>query len=82
MDVHDALIELQEFQAVYANRHRMRKPLIKEGDLVYLATKNLRITLGQAQKLIPKFLGLYKVLKTHRDQSAYKLKLPEDLRKH
>ena len=65
MDVHDALIESREFQVVYANRHRMREPLIKEGDLVYLATKNLRITLGRARKLIPKFLGPYKVLKTH-----------------
>ena len=81
MDAHDALIEALEFQAVYANRHRMKEPLIKDGDMVYLSTKNLRITLGWARKLVPKFLGPYKVLKTHRDHSTYKLELPEDLRK-
>ena len=47
--------------------------------MAYLATKNLHITLGQAWKLVPQFLGWYKVLKTHRDQSTYMLELPEDL---
>ena len=46
MDAHDALIEARGFQTVYANRHQMKEPLIKEGDLVYLSTKNLCITLG------------------------------------
>ena len=46
MDAHDALIEARGFQTVYANRHRMKEPLIKDGDLVYLSTKNLWITLG------------------------------------
>ena len=48
MDAHDSIIEAREFQTVYANRHRTKEPLIREGDLVYLSTKNLCISLGRA----------------------------------
>ena len=41
MDAHDTLIEAREFQTVYANQHRKKEPLIEEGDMVYLSTKNL-----------------------------------------
>ena len=81
MDAHDSIIEAREFQAVYANRHRTKEPLIREGDLVYLSTKNLCISLGRARKLIPKFLGPYKVLKSRPETSTYQLELPKDLKK-
>ena len=70
MDAHNALIEACEFQSVYANQHRRKELLINEGDLVYLSTKNLHITLGRARKLIPRYLGPYKVIKTHHDHSV------------
>ena len=36
MDAHDTLIKAREFQAVYANGHRLKEPLMKDGDMVYL----------------------------------------------
>ena len=35
------------------------------GDRVYLLTKNLALPKGGAKKLIPKFIGPYKVIETH-----------------
>ena len=52
--------------------------LYHENDMVYLSTKNLALSKGQARKLMPRFLGPYKVLKAMNDSSNVTLELPPD----
>jgi len=44
--VHDAIIASCVVQQHYSNARRRQEPTIKEGDLVYLATKNLSLPKG------------------------------------
>src|SRR6266481_7724689 len=48
-------------------------------DIVYLSTKNLALPKGWAQKLLPKFIGPYKVLKADNDIPTVTLELPPEL---
>ena len=77
--VHEAIIANHVFQQHYANVHRRQEPTIKQGDLVYLSTKNLLIPKGQASKLVPKYVGPYKVLQAYPETSNYMLELPSEL---
>jgi hypothetical protein len=43
---HDTIIASHVFQQHYANTHRCQEPTIKQGDLIYLATKNLLLLKG------------------------------------
>ncbi len=73
---HDAIIKKHVFQTHQANKRRGEEPLIHKGDLVYLSTKNLNMPKGQARKLCPKFVGLYRVREAYPDTSNYVLELP------
>ena len=42
--------------------------------------KNLSLPKGQASKLLPKFIGPYKVLRALPESSNYELELPEELK--
>ena len=75
-DAHDAIIESRVFQTKNANKRRSTEPIIKEGHLVYVSTKNLNLPSGRARKLCPKFVGPYKVLRTNPEKSTYTLELP------
>ena len=46
---------------------------------MYLSTQNLVMPKGRASKLVPKFVGPYKVLRAFPDTSNYELELPEEL---
>ena len=63
MDAHDAILEHRIEQTHYSNK--CRKPGVKYqiNDLVYLSTKNLTLPKHRARKLMPKFIGPYKILK-------------------
>jgi hypothetical protein len=76
---HEAIIASHVFQQHYANAHRRQEPTIKQGDLVYLSTKNLSLPKGQASKLMPKYVGPYKVLQAYPETSNYTLELPSEL---
>jgi hypothetical protein len=76
---HDAIIASRVFQRHYANLRRREEPDIKSGGLVYLSTKNLSMPKGRAAKLIPKYVGPYKVVRAHPETSTYQLELPEEL---
>jgi hypothetical protein len=78
-EAHDAIIEARVFSTIQANKHRRDDPPIKVGDLVYLATKNLALPKGRAGKLLPRFVGPYRVQKTFVGCSDYELELPEVL---
>jgi len=77
--VHDAIIASCVVQQHYSNTRRCQEPTIKEGDLVYLATKNLSLPRGRARKLMPKYVGPYKVLQAYPETSNYTLELPIEL---
>ena len=81
MIAHDAILNARVNQTHYANQHRQEEPDIREGSLVFLSTQNLSFPKGRARKLIPKFIGPYKVQTAHPETSTYTLELPEDLRK-
>ena len=81
MIAHDTILSARVNQTHYANQHRQEEPAIKEGTLVFLSTQNLSFLKGRARKLIPKFIGPYKVQVAHPETSTYTLELPEDLRK-
>lgn len=79
MTAHNAIIAARVQQTKQANKHRRNTPF-KENDLVYLSTKNLKPRKGRAQKLVPKFLGPFRILEVIEPGATYKLELPEELK--
>lgn len=75
---HDTIIYACVKQTVQANKRRRAAPFAL-GDLVYLSTQNLRLSKNRARKLMPKYIGPYKILHDF-ENSTYKLDLPSDLR--
>ena len=47
--------------------------------MVYLLTKNLSLPKGWARKLLPRYIGLYKVVEMHTATSTVMLELPPEL---
>jgi hypothetical protein len=76
---HDALIESRVNQAYHANSKRREGDIFEVDDLVYLSTENLNLPKGRARKLLPKYIGPYKVLWADATTSTYKLELPAEL---
>ena len=79
---HDTLIEAQVFQKHHADKRQRQEPVISEDDLVYLSMKNLNMLKDRASKLMPKYIGPYRVLKAIPSRSNYVLELPPELAKH
>jgi len=79
MSVHDSIIAACVKQTRDANRKRQLVPF-KEGDFVYLSTKNITFARGLARKLIPKYMGPYKITKDFENQS-FRIELPLHLEK-
>lgn len=77
MSAHDSIIAARVKQTRSANRKRQLAPF-KEGELVYVSTKNISFPKGLARKLIPKFMGPYKILKDFNNNS-FRIELPSNL---
>ena len=77
---HDAIIESRVIQTRQANRRRRPEDKISEGDKVYLSTENLSLPKSRTRKLMPKFIGPYKVTSSHPAESRYTLDLPAELK--
>lgn len=75
---HNAIIASRVFQAHYANQRRSNDPPITVGNKVFLSTENITLPKGRATKLLPKYIGPYKVLEAS-PESTYKIKLPPEL---
>ena len=43
---------------------------------MYLSTQNLTLPKGRARKLVPKYIGPYKIVKAHNEASTVTLELP------
>ena len=76
---HDAIIAGRTRQTVQANKHCRDEVPYSPGDLVYLSTKNLALPAGRAHKLLPKFIGPFKILEANPETSNYLLELPPEL---
>ena len=72
MSTHDSTIAARVKQTQDANRKRQAVPF-KEGDLVYISTKNIIFAKGLACKLIPKYIGPYKIPRDFDNQLIYPL---------
>ena len=59
---HDTIIENCMKQMFQANRKRKADTAYKEDDMIYLSTQNLALPKGRACKLVPKFIGPYKII--------------------
>ena len=79
MLAHDAIIEAQVNQTHHANKRRREEPEFEKGSYVYLSTKNLNLPKGRAKKLLPRYIGPYKVLQTWPKTSNCQLELPQEL---
>ncbi len=79
MIAHNAIIESHVIQAHHMNRHWWPGEIYSPGDLVYLLTKNLALPKSQARKLLPKYLGPYKVVEVHTGASTVNLELLPEL---
>ena len=80
IDAHDVILEHRVMQTHYSNKHQRPGVIYHENDMVYLSTKNLALPKGRARKLMPRFLGPYKVLKAMNNSSNVTLELPPKLR--
>jgi hypothetical protein len=70
----------QQRQKAYADTHR-RELLLANGDEVLLNTKNIKVKTAGTHKLLPKWIGPFKVLQCV-NEVAYKLTLPPSLKIH
>ncbi len=80
---HDAIIASRVDQTHHANQRRRPEdaddhPFAK-GRLAYLSTEKLRLPKGRAHKLLPKFVGPYRVIRANPESSNYTLELPPAL---
>lgn len=64
----------------YTNKKRIEGPILSEGDMVYLATKNIE-TKRQNKKLDYKYIGPYKI-KKKISENNYELDLPPKVKLH
>ena len=76
MVAHDMIIANHIQQMFHANKKCRASDIYHVGDHMYLSTQNLTLPKGRARKLVPKYIGPYKVVKAHNEASTVTLKLP------
>ena len=78
MRAHDSIIASHIENTIQANKKRSLANY-KEGDLVYLSTKNISLPKGLARKLAPKYLGPFVITRILKEGATYQLDLSEEL---
>ena len=76
MAAHDTIIANCVQQTFHANKKHCASDKYHVGDHMYLSTQTLTLPKGRARKLVPKYIGPYKVVKAHNEASTVTLKLP------
>src|SRR6266705_4383312 len=79
---HDMIIHNRIQQTIHANKRRCPDPPLEKGELAYLSTDKLNLPKGRAGKLMPLYIGPYKILEAYPETSNYVLKLPPQLERH
>ncbi|KAJ8489233.1 hypothetical protein ONZ45_g13670 [Pleurotus djamor] len=77
ISAHDSILAARVKQTRDANNRRRPAPF-EVGDLVYVSTENLKFPQGLARKLLPKFVGPYKIVK-HKGGDTFAIELPARL---
>ena len=80
MGAHDAIIASRIENTVQVNR-KCVPASYKEGDLVYLSTKNISLPKGMARKLALKYIGPFVIAKVFKEGAMYQLDLSDKLLK-
>ena len=70
MAAHDVIIANHIQQMFHANKKCCTSDEYNVGDHMYLSTQNLSLPKGRARKLVPKYIGPYKVVKAHNKASS------------
>ena len=76
MVAHNVIIANRIQQTFHANKKCRASDLYHVGDHMYLSTQNLILPKGRVRKLVPKYIGPYKVVKAHNEASTVTLELP------
>ena len=76
MAAHNVIITNHIQQMFHTNKKCHASDLYHVGGHMYLSTQNLTLPKGRARKLVPKYIGPYKVVKAHNEASTVMLKLP------
>ncbi|SCZ95593.1 BZ3500_MvSof-1268-A1-R1_C054g00227 [Microbotryum saponariae] len=77
LDVTDAIIGARLDQTHQANKHRRPDdPAFRTGSYVYLSTKNLAVPEGMKSKLLPRYIGPFRIRAAIPATSSYDLELP------
>ena len=77
-NAHDTLLSARVKQTIQANRKRRVCPFVT-GDLVYVSTKNINLPKGTSHKLVPKYMGPYRISEGFGNNS-YRIELPDTLK--
>jgi hypothetical protein len=77
---HDTIIQSRVSQTWHANCRRRKEDPFTVGDKAYLSTENLNLPKNRSRKLMPKFIGPYKVTHSYPEESRYALELPNELK--
>ncbi|KAF4556639.1 Transposon Tf2-5 polyprotein-like protein 2 [Elsinoe fawcettii] len=78
--LHQDMIFISERMAKFANRKRIAGPILREGEKVYLLSKNIK-TKRPSKKLDHTKLGPFRILEK-KNENIYKLDLPKHMRIH
>ena len=70
MVAHDVIIANRIQQTFHANKKPRASDLYHVGDHIYLSSQNLTLPKGRVRKLVPKYIGPYKVVKAHHEASC------------
>jgi hypothetical protein len=81
LEAHDHIITYRTQQTYHANQRRREEDQYKPGDLAYLSTADLRLPKSRARKLLPRYIGPYRITEYNPRSHTVKLALPEELRK-
>jgi hypothetical protein len=74
-DAHDTIIESHMCQTHQANHCRCKDDTFTVGDLVYVSSADLLLPKGHAVKLLPKYIGPFKVIDAQSSTSNYHVEL-------
>ena len=67
-------------QTLQANRRRRADAPYNVSEQVYLSTDNLNLPKNRSRKLMPKYIGPYKITQSYPNESRYTLDLPPELK--
>jgi hypothetical protein len=76
----DAILKHRVDQMFHANRKCRESEIYAVDNRVYLSTQNLTLPKGRARKLVPRYIGPYRVTEAHNNASTVTLELPGDLK--